>query len=84
MCYGSEFVATAAQKWLSQIGVKTLYIASESPWENGYIEFFNGSLRYELLNDGIFYSLAEAKVLIEAWRRHYTPFAHSSRKLSRQ
>lgn len=55
-----------------------------SPWENGYIEFFNGSLRYELLNDGIFYSLAEAKVLIEAWRRHYTPFAHSSRKLSRQ
>jgi transposase InsO family protein len=68
---GSEFIATAVQKWLGQIGVNTLYITPGSPWENGYNESFNGSLRDELLNGEIFYSLAEARVLIEAWRRHY-------------
>ena len=68
---GSEFIATAVQKWLGQVGVKTLYIAPGSPWENGYNESFNGSLRDELLNGEIFYSLAEARVMIEAWRRHY-------------
>ncbi|WP_153006847.1 IS3 family transposase [Sphingomonas sanguinis] len=76
---GSEFIATAVQKWLGQIGVKTLYIAPGSPWENGYNESFNGSLRDELLNGEIFYSLTEARVLIEAWRRHYnTVRPHSS------
>ena len=76
---GSEFIATAVQAWLGQIGVKTLYIAPGSPWENGYNESFNGSLRDELLNGEIFYSLAEARVLIEAWRRHYnTVRPHSS------
>ena len=76
---GSEFIATAVQTWLGQIGVKTLYIAPGSPWENGYNESFNGSLRDELLNGEILYSLAEARVLIEAWRRHYnTVRPHSS------
>jgi putative transposase len=76
---GSEFIATAVQKWFGQVGVKTLYIAPGSPWENGYNESFNGSLRNELLNGEIFYSLAEARVLIEAWRRHYnTVRPHSS------
>ena len=76
---GSEFIATAVQKWLGQVGVKTLYITPGSPWENGYNESFNGSLRDELLNGEIFYSLAEAKVLIEAWRSHYnTVRPHSS------
>jgi transposase InsO family protein len=65
MCYGSEFIAAAVQTWLRQIGVKTLYIAPGSPWENGYNESFNGSLRDELLNGEIFYTLAEARVLIE-------------------
>jgi transposase InsO family protein len=65
---GSEFIATAVQKWLANIGVKTLYIPPASPWENGYNDSFNGSLRDELLNREIFYSLAEPKVLIEAWR----------------
>lgn len=51
--------------------MKTLYITPGSPWENGYDESFNGPLRDELLNGEIFYSLAEARVLIEAWRRHY-------------
>lgn len=76
---GSEFIATSVQKWLAQVGVKTLYITPASPWENGYNESFNGSLRDELLNGEIFYSLAEAKVLIEAWRRHYNTIRpHSS------
>jgi putative transposase len=76
---GSEFIATAVQKWLGQVGVKTLYIAPGLPWENGYNESFNGSLREELLNGEIFYSLAGARVLIEAWRRHYnTVRPHSS------
>lgn len=76
---GSEFIATSVQKWLAQVGVETLYITPASPWENGYNESFNGSLRDELLNGEIFYSLAEAKVLIEAWRKHYnTVRPHSS------
>ena len=76
---GPEFVAQAVREWLGRIGVKTLYIEPGSPWENGYCESFNGSLRDELLNGEIFYSLAEAKVLIEAWRRHYNTIRpHSS------
>jgi transposase InsO family protein len=50
---GAEFIANAIQKWLGQIGVKTLCIAPGSPWENGYDESFNGSLRDELLNGEI-------------------------------
>ena len=75
----SEFIATAIQKWLAQVGQKTLYITPASPWENGYNESLNGSLRDELLNGEIFYTLTEARVLIEAWRRHYnTVRPHSS------
>lgn len=59
------------QEWLAKNGVKTLYITPGSPWENGYCESCNRSLRDELLNGEIFYSLAEARILIEAWRRHY-------------
>ncbi len=51
--------------------MKTLYIEPGSPWENGYNESFNDKLRDELLNGEIFYTLKEAKVLIEQWRRHY-------------
>jgi len=51
--------------------VKTLYIAPGSPWENSYNESFSGSLRDELFNGEIFYSLAEATVLIDTWRRLY-------------
>jgi putative transposase len=76
---GSEFTAHAVRDWLSRIGVKTLYIEPGSPWENGYNESFNGKLRDELLNGEIFYTLKEAKVLIERWRRHYnTVRPHSS------
>ncbi|WP_188824042.1 IS3 family transposase, partial [Novosphingobium indicum] len=76
---GPEFIANAVQEWLARIGVKTLYITPGSPWENGYCESFNGSMRDELLNGEIFYTLAEAQILIEAWRRHYnTVRPHSS------
>ena len=76
---GSEFTAIAVREWLPRVGVKTLYIEPGSPWENGYNESFNGKLRDELLNSEIFYTLKEAQVLIEQWRRHYnTVRPHSS------
>ncbi len=76
---GAEFTAHAVRDWLSRIGVKTLYIEPGSPWENGYNESFNGKLRDELLNGEIFYSMKEATILIERWRRHYnTVRPHSS------
>ncbi len=76
---GSEFTATAVRDWLGRVGVRTLYIEPGSPWENGYNESFNGKLRDELLNGEIFYTLAEARILIERWRCHYnTVRPHSS------
>ena len=69
---GPEFTAKAVREWLRRVGVKTLFIEPGSPWENGYCESFNGKLRDELLNGEIFYTLKEAKILIEQWRVHYT------------
>ena len=68
---GSEFIAQAVQDWIKALGAKTAYIAPGSPWENGYVESFNARLRDELLDGEIFYSLREAQVIIESWRRHY-------------
>jgi len=68
---GPEFTARAVRKWLDQLGIGTLFIEPGSPWENGYIESFNGTLRNEVLNGEIFDTLLEAQVLIEAWRKHY-------------
>ena len=65
---GPEFTAKQVRNWLQRVGVKTLFIEPGSPWENGYIESFNGKLRDELLNREIFYTLKEAQVLIENWR----------------
>lgn len=76
---GSEFTAKAVRSWLKRLGVKTLYIEPGSPWENGYIESFNGKLRDELLDREIFDTLFEAKVLVERWRREYNHIRpHSS------
>jgi transposase InsO family protein len=69
---GPEFIALALRQWIAAAGAKTAYIELGSPWENGYCESFNGKLRDELLNGEIFYTLKEAKTVIEAWRRHYT------------
>ena len=62
---GSEFTAQAVRAWLAGLGVTTLFIEPGSPWENGYIESFNGKFRDELLNGEIFTTLQEAKVLVE-------------------
>jgi putative transposase len=53
------------------VGAKTAFIEPGSPWENGYCESVNAKLRDQLLNGEIFYSLAEARVAIEGWRKHY-------------
>jgi transposase InsO family protein len=68
---GGEFVAKAVRDWLGRLGVQTLFIEPGSPWENGYVESFNGKLRDELLNREIFFTLHEAKVLSERWRQEY-------------
>jgi len=68
---GPEFTAKTIRKWLNSLRVKTLFIEPGSPWENGYIESFNGKLRDELLNREIFTTLTEAKILIEQWRQEY-------------
>jgi len=68
---GPEFVATAVREWLAKLEVETLFIEPGSPWENGYIESFNGKLRDELLNGEIFTTFTEARVLIERWRNQY-------------
>lgn len=68
---GPEFVAKTLQQWIALVGAKTAYIEPGSPWENGYIESFNARLRDELLNGEIFYTLREAQIVIESWRRHY-------------
>src|SRR5262245_41318110 len=68
---GPEFVAKTVQEWIAAAGAKTAYIERGSPRENGYIESFNARLRDELLNGEIFYTLREAQIVIESWRRHY-------------
>jgi putative transposase len=76
---GPEFVAKAVRDWVSAVGAKTAYIEPGSPWENGYCESCNSKLRDELLKGEIFYTLKEAKIVIESWRRHYnTARPHSS------
>ena len=76
---GPEFVAEAVRRWIAAVGTRTAFIEPGSPWENGYIESFNARLRDELLDGEIFYTLKEAQVLIEDWRRHYNAVRpHSS------
>ena len=74
---GPEFVAKAVRAWINAVGSKTAYIVS--PWENGYCESFNARFRDELLNGEIFYTLKEAQIIIEEWRKHYnTKRPHSA------
>ena len=61
------------------VGAQTFYIKPGSPWENGYIESFNGKLRDELLNREVFYTLLEVKVLTAQCRQSYNTIRpHSS------
>ena len=76
---GPEFIAKKLVTWIKSLEVQPLFIQPGSPWENGYCESFNGKMRYELLDGEIFYSLLEAKIIIERWRVHYnTKRPHSS------
>ncbi len=76
---GPEFRSRAIRQWLTNLEVGPLFIEPGSPWENGYNESFNGKLRDELLNGEIFYTLKEAKIMIERWRVHYnTKRPHTS------
>lgn len=68
---GPEFVAEAVRKWITAVGAQTAYIEPGSPCENGYCESFNARFRDELLNGEIFYTLNEAQIIIEEWRKHY-------------
>ncbi len=68
---GLEFTAKGVRRWLNDLEVTTLFVEAGSPWENGYIESFNGKLRDELLNREIFTTLIEASILIEEWHREY-------------
>ncbi len=76
---GPEFIAKKLVTWIKSLEVQPLFIQPGSPWENGYCESFNGKMRYELLDGEIFYSLLEAKIIIERWRVHYNTIRpHSS------
>ena len=76
---GPEFIAQAVRDWIAAVGAKTAYIEPGSPWENGYCKSFNGRFRDELLNGEIFYSLREAQIIIEEWRKPYnTKRLHSA------
>ena len=68
---GPEFTAKAVREWLGKVGAKMLYIEPGSPWENGYVESFNGKLRDELLNREVFYTLLEVRVLTAQYRQTY-------------
>lgn len=68
---GTEFTARILQDWLRKLKVNTAYITPGSPWENGFNERFNGSLRDEVLNGESFTTLKEAQIIIEQWRQHY-------------
>ena len=74
-----QTLSEAGGTFQGQVSARTAYIEPGSPWENGYCESFNSKLRDELLNGEIFYSLKEARIIIESWRRHYNEVRpHSS------
>lgn len=76
---GPEFIAEELRAWLASMGSSTLFIEPGSPWQNAFVESFNGTLRDELLDIEMFTSLAEARYLADAWRTEYNQFRpHSS------
>jgi putative transposase len=93
---GPEFIAKELQRWLKRAAVNTLYIQKASPWENGYVESFNGKLRDELLNRELFLSVPEARYVLDQWRAEYnhrrphsglgwqTPAAYAAKLVDRQ
>jgi len=76
---GPEFASKAVKRWLASEEVQTLLIEPGSPWENGYVESFNGKLRDECLNGELFLSLAEARYIVDRWRLDYNHHRPHSR-----
>jgi len=70
-CYGPEFIAKALQDWLRKVGIKPIQIYPGSPWENGYNERFNGTLRREVLNAEWFHTTKQAQIVINTWLKQY-------------
>ena len=68
---GSEFIAQSIQSWLKEEGVRTKYIDPGKPWQNAFGESFNGRFRDECLNQEVFLSVADARAIVETWRRYY-------------
>ena len=68
---GPEFIAVEVQQWLGQMGIGTIYIEPGSPWQNGHVESIHNRLRDECLNQEIFLSVTEARVVVEEWRCFY-------------
>lgn len=68
---GPEFTARAVREWLERVGARTLYIEPGAPWENGYIEGFNGKLRAESPDREVFYTLLAVRVPTEQYRQTY-------------
>lgn len=78
---GTEFTSTAILKWCQEQGIRWDYIQPGKPYQNGYIESFNGKLRDECLNENVFVNLQEVKRLVETWRGEYNEQRpHSSLK----
>ena len=77
--FGPQFIAEIVRNWMAAVGAKTACIEPGSPWENGYCESINARLRDEFLNGEVFYTLKEAQIIIEKWRKHYnTKRPHSA------
>jgi putative transposase len=76
---GSEFIARIVQQWLAENRVKTIYIDPGSPWQNGFVESFHGRFRDECLNREQLWTLTEARVVIEDYRREYNQFQPHSK-----
>ena len=68
--HGPEFIARTLRHWLKALNVAPLYIEPGSPWENGYIESVNGKMREQCLNGELVYTLKDAQIMTERWRRH--------------
>jgi putative transposase len=68
---GPEFIAKALKSWLSRAKVETLYVEPGSPWQNGYAESFHARLRDELLEQELWTSVEEAKLLSRRWQWEY-------------
>ena len=68
---GPEFIAKPLQEWLTKVGIKPIQIYPGSPWENGYNERFNGTLRHEVLNAEWFATTKQAQIVINKWLKQY-------------